>query len=67
MMAVVLSQYQGIYMLRHIIYDIDITDTIESVMKKYYDIYNQTDTDKFILCHTMQEAKDICLSYGITV
>lgn len=65
MKAVVLNQWKEIYVLRHIIYDIDPTDTIDVVKNKYYETYNKTDTDKFILCNTMNDVKKILLRHGI--
>ena len=66
MKVVVLNQYQGIYMLRHILHDIKDTDTIDSVKNKYYEVYNRTDTDEFILCgNTMKDVFSVLSNHGI--
>lgn len=65
MKAVVLNKYQGFYMLRHIIHDIEDADTIATVKNKYYEAYNRTDTDEFILCDTMEDVFTVLSNYGI--
>ena len=65
MKAVVLNKYKGVYMLRHIIYDIDDTDTVDTIKDKYYESYNRTDTNEFILCDTKENVNAVLSSHGI--
>lgn len=65
MIAVVLNQYKGIYILRHIISGIDCTDSIDNVKNKYYKMYNKTDTDEFIICDSMKDVNIILREHGI--
>lgn len=65
MIVVVLTQYKEVYMLRHIIYDVANTDTIETIKDNYYRIYNKTDTDEFILCNDMENVNIVLHTHGI--
>lgn len=59
MYCVVINKIKGIYMLRHIIYDIDKNDSIDFIKEKYYNDYNTTPTDEFHLCQTKTEISDL--------
>ena len=50
MYCVVLSKIKDIYILRHIIYDVDKSDSLNIIKEKYYADYNKTSTDEFHLC-----------------
>lgn len=65
MLAVVLNQYKGVYMLRHIIHDVESGDSIDCIKDNYYRIYNKTDTDEFILCDSMDNVKTVLLTHNI--
>ena len=55
MYCVVLSKIKDIYILRHIIYDVDKNDSLNIIKEKYYADYNKTSTDEFHLCQTKTE------------
>ena len=59
MYCVVLSKIKDIYILRHIIYNIDKNDSLNIIKEKYYADYNKTSTDEFHLCQTKTEVSDI--------
>lgn len=59
MYCVVLNKIKDIYILRHIIYDIDKNDSLNIIKEKYYANYNKTSTDEFHLCQTKTEISDI--------
>ena len=59
MYCVVLSKIKDIYILRHIIYDIDKNDSLNIIKEKYYADYNKTSTDECHLCQTKTEVSDI--------
>lgn len=59
MYCVVINKIKGIYILRHIIYDIDKNDSLDFIKEKYYMDYNKTSTDEFHLCHTKTEVSDL--------
>ena len=42
-----------------------IQQLINNVKDKYYEMYNKTDTDEFILCETMEDVNSVLLSCGI--
>lgn len=59
MYCVVLSKIKDIYILWHIIYDVDKNDSLSIIKEKYYANYNKTSTDEFYLCQTKTEISDI--------
>lgn len=65
MYCVVISKLKGIYLLRHIIYDIEEKENIEKIKKNYYNDYCETDTDEFYLCHNKSEMKNLLSKYNI--
>ena len=56
-----------IYELRDLLETCSIEDLSLRYLEKdkYYEIYNRTDTDEFILCDTMENVNAILSSYGI--
>lgn len=59
MYCVVINKIKGIYILRHMIYDIDKNDSLDFIKEKYYTDYNKTSTDEFHLCQTKAEISDL--------
>ena len=67
MYCVVLSKIKDIYILRHIIYDVDKNDSLNIIKEKYYaDYYNKTSTDVFHLCKTNTHVSDILSALKIS-
>lgn len=46
--CIITSQETGFLTLRHIIYGIYPTDTIQTIKDRYYQVFKPTDTDRFI-------------------
>ena len=63
MYCVVLNKIKDIYILRHIIYDVDKNDSLNIIKEKYYD---KTSTDEFHLCQTKTEVSDILSALKIS-
>lgn len=66
MYCVVLNKIKDIYILRHIIYDVDKNDSLNIIKEKYYADYNKTSTDEFHLCQTKTEVSDILSALKIS-
>ena len=66
MYCVVLNKIKDIYVLRHIIYDVDKNDSLNIIKEKYYADYNKTSTDEFHLCQTKTEVSDILSALKIS-
>lgn len=49
MFCVVLSQWNGIYTLRHVLCDIDPSKNLQQVKENYYRDFYRFDTDEFHL------------------
>ena len=65
MYCIVINKLKGIYLLRHIIYDIDEDEDIESVKEKYYRDYCKTETDAFHICKNKTELNQTLKRYNI--
>lgn len=65
MYCVVINKLKGIYMLRHIIYDINPKENISIIKDKYYKDFCKTDTDTFYLCQNKQQIKEFLSRYKI--
>lgn len=65
MYCVVINKLKGVYMLRHIIYDINPKDDMSIIKEKYYKEYQKTDTDTFYLCKDKQEMYELLSAYKI--
>lgn len=66
MYCVVLNKIKDIYILRHIIHDVDKNDSLNIIKEKYYADYNKTSTDEFHLCQTKTEVSDILSALKIS-
>lgn len=66
MYCVVLNKIKDIYILQHIIYDVDKNDSLNIIKEKYYADYNKTSTDEFHLCQTKTEVSDILSALKIS-
>lgn len=65
MFCVVLNKYEGILSLRHIIYDIKDSETLEEVKEKYYKDFSKIGEDEFILCETMDDVNKTMEEHGL--
>ncbi len=65
MYCIVLNKLDGIYILRHIIYDISKNESIESIKEKYYKDYCRDKTDEFHICRNMIEVNQTLKKYNI--
>lgn len=65
MYCVVINKIKGIYILRHIISNINQKEKIANIKKRYYKDYCKTDTDIFHLCKNKQEINDLLCRYKI--
>ncbi len=63
--CVVISKLKGIYLLRHIIYDIAENEDIDSVKEKYYKDYCKTETDEFHICKNKTELNQTLKRYNV--
>ena len=64
--CIITSQETGFLTLRHIIYGIHPTDTIQMIKNRYYKVFKPTDTDKFYLCQSKTEINDTLIKLGLT-
>ena len=65
MYCVVISKLKGMYVLRHIIYDIAENESIEIVKKKYYKDFYKMDTDEFYICKNKEELNETLKRYHV--
>lgn len=64
--CIITSQETGFLAIRHIIYDIYSTDTIQTIKDRYYRVFKPTDTDQFYLCQSKKEVNDTLIKLGLT-
>ena len=67
MFCVVLSQRNGIYMLRHVLCDIDPSKNLQQVKENYYRDFYRFDTDEFHFCNDMAEVNNILKNHNIKI
>lgn len=63
--VIVLSKIKNVWTLRHIICDIEETETLDNIKEKYYKLYNKTKTDRFIRCNTNKDVSKVLKKCGI--
>ena len=66
MYCVVLCKLDKTYLLRHIIYDVSKDSNISEIMKRYYEEYNEINTDKFYLCDDKAAVNDLFSNKNIS-
>lgn len=67
MICVVLSQWNGIYTLRHVLCDIDPSKNLQQVKENYYRDFYRFDTDEFHFCNDMAEVENILKDHNIKI
>ena len=66
MYCVVLCKLDKTYLLRHIIYDVLTDSNISELKKKYYEEYNEIDTDEFHLYADKSEMNELFVKKHIS-
>ena len=59
MYCVVLCQMNNVYLLRHIICNVSENEELSEIKKKYYEDYNEIETDEFHLCTDKEEVNKL--------
>lgn len=59
LMCVVLCKLDEIYLLRHIICNVSENEELSEIKKKYYEDYNEIETDEFHLCADKEEVNKL--------
>lgn len=59
MYCVVLCKLDNIYLLRHIICNVSENPKLSEIKRKYYEEYNEIDTDEFYLCADKTEVNEL--------
>ena len=67
MFCVVLSQWNGIYTLRHVLSDIDPSKNLQQVKDNYYRDFYRFDTDEIHLCNDMAVVENILKDHNIKI
>lgn len=59
LMCVVLCQMNNVYLMRHIICNVSENEELSEIKKKYYEDYNEIETDEFHLCTDKEEVNTL--------
>lgn len=59
LMCVVLCQMNNVYLMRHIICNVSENEELSEIKKKYYEDYNEIETDEFHLCTDKEEVNKL--------
>ena len=59
LMCVVLCQLNNVYLMRHIICNVSENEELSEIKKKYYEDYNEIETDEFHLCTDKEEVNTL--------